>query len=322
MERENREIIKTNDAAEILKVKPSTIHKYVKEGKLKPVYESNWHIDTSKMFYLDEVYALKQSLDKPGITTGQAAKFLGLKQVTVFQYIQKGILKASKKKYRGREIFFIEPEDLEQFKSNYEERKKQDHKEFYDRKTGYAWFQQFKDTTGKQVGRILLDETGEPALYINEVKIPYEDIETKGFKPARPIKEIDYKTRKGIAKFRFVESHETFEAIELFYHYLGPKNMRVANKGDRQIEVEIKPVLIEEDIPESIYHLLDESIVEGSIEKRLKGIFIDSDVEVLAVPVPIKLKNLIREDAKKSESTIEDLVVMILKERYGLYDAD
>lgn len=60
MEQEvQRKIIKTSEAAEILQVKVSTVHKYVKEGKLKPVYEDDWQIDTTKLFYEDDILDLK-----------------------------------------------------------------------------------------------------------------------------------------------------------------------------------------------------------------------------------------------------------------------
>lgn len=42
-------IISTKEAAAELDVKINTINKYVKEGKLKPVYKENWSIDTTKI---------------------------------------------------------------------------------------------------------------------------------------------------------------------------------------------------------------------------------------------------------------------------------
>lgn len=73
--RENqKEMVTTKEAATILNVKPSTIHKYVREGKIKPVYEENWQIDATKLFYLEDVERLKNKNKKPGITTGEAAE--------------------------------------------------------------------------------------------------------------------------------------------------------------------------------------------------------------------------------------------------------
>lgn len=322
MEREDKKMITTSEAAEILNVKPSTIHKYVKEEKLKPVYDDSWHIDTTKLFYLEDVKSLKQSLKKPGITTGKAAELLGLKQVTVFQYIQRGLLKAEKHKYRGREIFFIQPEDLEQFKSYYEEVKKRDNKDFYDRKTGYAWFQSFRNASGDIEGRILLDEEEQPYLAVNTEIIPYKEIKDRGFVPLYPIQDIDYKTRKGFAKFILIKCSAAYETIELFYKYLGPKNMKISIKSNEEIEVEVKPVLLKEKIPDEIIELLEKSLIEGHLIKRLDGLFIDSELEVLSVPVPSKLKELIKEEAKNSDSTMEEIVVGILREKYGFYDTD
>ncbi|WP_242021140.1 hypothetical protein [Cytobacillus oceanisediminis] len=104
----------------------------------------------------------------------------------------------------------------------------------------------------------------------------------------------------------------------LFYSKLGPKNIKVFLGKENKITVEVKPILIKEDIPGYIFALLEESIIEGDISKRLEGVYIDSDLEVLAIAIPSKLKKKIREDAAKTKNTIEDLVISILKEKYDI----
>ncbi|RBP85972.1 helix-turn-helix protein [Cytobacillus firmus] len=314
-----REMITTNEASEILKVKPSTIHKYVKQGELKPVYEDNWHIDNTKLFYKEDVEELKKKKGKPGITTGEASKLLGLHTATIFQYIQQGLLAAEKKLYKGREFYFIAPEELERFKSFYEEQKRNEGKDFYDKNKNYAWYQEFLSPEGKDSNFLLLNEELQPYLQSqNGEQIPYEEIENAGYKPVKKISDIGYKTQKGFAKFEFTESKEFYRTMGLFYSKLGPKNLKVFLEKDNKITVEVKPILIKEYIPGNIFSLLEKSIVEGDISKRLEGVYIDSDLEVLAIAIPSKLKKKIKEDSAESKKTIEELVVSILKNKYEM----
>ncbi|MCM3393123.1 helix-turn-helix domain-containing protein [Cytobacillus oceanisediminis] len=314
-----REMITTNEAAEILKVKPSTIHKYVKQGELKPVYEDNWHIDNTKLFYKEDVEELKKKKGKPGITTGEASKLLGLHTATIFQYIQQGLLAAEKKLYKGREFYFITPEELERFKSFYEEQKRNEGKDFYYKDTNYAWYQEFHSPEGKDSNFLLLNEELQPYLQSqNGEQIPYEEIEKAGYKPVKKIPDIGYKTQKGFAKFQFTESQEFYRTMGLFYSTLGPKNIKVFLDKENKITVEVKPILIKDDIPGYIFSLLEESLIEGDISKRLEGVFIDSDLEVLAIAIPSELKRKIKEDAAESKKTIEELVVSILKNKYEM----
>lgn len=318
MERENREMISTSEAAEILEVKPSTIHKYVKEGKLKPVYEDSWHIDTHKLFFKEDIESLKNKLAKPGITTGEAAELLGVHPTTVSLYINQGELKAEKKKYRGREIYFISPEELERFKSEYVEIKKRDRKGFYDKETGYAWYQTFLDRDGNADNRIIVDEDDQAFLATgNGEIIPYNEIEKKGFEPVNPIEDIPYISKRGFAKFIFDENALFYHAIELFYKYLGPKNMKV-NKYQGKVIVEVKPILIPEIPPEDVFEEIYGAVNQGDVIKRFDGIYIHSDLEILSVAAPSILKQKIKEEADTRRITIEELVTEILMKHYNL----
>ncbi|MDE3841068.1 hypothetical protein C0966_17545 (plasmid) [Bacillus methanolicus] len=319
MDREDKEILTTKEAACELDVKPSTIHKYVKEGKIKPVYDDSWHIDGTYLFYTKDVLMLKKELVKPGITTGEAAEMLGLHHTTISQYIQKGLLRAEKKPYRGRDIYFIEPEEIERFKSNYESKKKRKRKEFYNKETGFAWFQSFIDPQGNKNNRILLGEDGEPFLrtYDNR-QIPVEFIKLEGFQPINPIPDIDYIHKRGYAKFRFTENDTFYQIIELFYQNLGPKNMKLTIAEDLSIIVEVKPILIKDNY--NVFEELEKSLVEGSVTQRLDGIYIDSDLEIITIAAPSQLKKLIKEDADKLNINMEDLVLKILKEKYGFFE--
>lgn len=319
MERENNKMISTSEAAEMLKVKPSTIHRYVKEGKLKPVYEENWQIDTTKMFFKKDIESLKDELAKPGITTGEAAELLGVHPTTITLYINQGELKAEKMKYRGREIYFISPTELERFKSEYIETKKRERKEYYDKDTGYAWFQSFIDRDGNTNNRILLDDESKPYLSTADGRqISYNEIEKKGYEPIYPITDIPYKSKRGFAKFIFEENEQFYKIIELFYKYLGPKNMKVNLNNQGNIIVEVKPVLIPEILPEEIVEGIFCSVNQGDVIKRFDGIYIHSDLEILSVAAPSELKQKIKEDADSRKMNIEDLVIEILNNHYEI----
>lgn len=315
MSDEKNGIITTKEAAKLLDVKPSTIHKYVKEGKLKPVYENNWHIDATKLFYVKDIEQLKNEFVKPGITTGEASELLGLHLTTISQYIQKGELKAEKKLYKGREIYFIEREELERFKNSYEWSKKKEQKEFLDKETGYAWFQCFSDSLGRSENRILLDEGGEPFLFTSDSrKIPLNKIKSEGYQPTTSIADIDYISKRGYAKFKFMISDLFFSVVDLFYKNLGPKNMKMSVDGD-EVVIEIKPVVIRGEVPSTSVQYLENNIIEGGVSTRVDGVIINSDLETITVAVPSELKERIKREAELSKNTIEEVVLKILTEK-------
>ncbi|MFT9493875.1 MULTISPECIES: helix-turn-helix domain-containing protein [Bacillota] len=318
MENQNSDMLTTKEAARILNVKPTTIHKYVREGKLKPVYTDGWQIDATKLFYTADIEALKKELQKPGITTGEAADLLGIHITTISQYIQKGIIKAGKKLYRGREIYFIEPEEIERFKSVYDQKKKREQKNFFDKETGFAWFQSFIDSKGNSNNRILPNDEGEPYLNTEDGKqIHIDKVLLLGFQPVFQIPDIDYISKRGYAKFKFSISENFYSIITYFYKYLGPKNMKVAVNEDQSITVEVKPFFLREQLNSEEIKELNKSLVEGSIICRYDGILVNSDLETITVAVPADLKDLVKKEAERTGHTIEEIVLDSLKEKFN-----
>ncbi|MGR9635438.1 helix-turn-helix domain-containing protein [Bacillus cereus] len=64
----------TKEAAKQLNIAESTLHKYVKDGLIKPVYD-DWKQDGSRLFYVDDIERLAESIKKPkGITISELAK--------------------------------------------------------------------------------------------------------------------------------------------------------------------------------------------------------------------------------------------------------
>jgi hypothetical protein len=316
---EKQPMINTKDAAKLLGVKTSTIHRYVKDGKLEPVYKENWQIDGTKYFYINDVESLVEK--KPGITTGEAAKILSLHPTTITQYINRGLLKTEKKLYKGRELHFIEPDELERFKESYETKKKWEQKEFYDKEGGYGWFQLFMKAEGEEeIGRIVFNDEEQPFLFTNTGReINLEDIKEEGFIPFYPLSEADYIHKKGYAKFRFPYkrqvTNEVFEAVDVFYRFIGPKNMKMT-LHNHTILVEVKPFLIPLEYSQPISELISKNLIEGKLIQRHDGIYIDSDLETITFSLPSNLKKAIKEDAEKLNITMEEHVLEIINQKY------
>lgn len=317
---EQRKIIKTSEAANILQVKVSTIHKYVKEGKLKPLYEDDWQIDTTKLFYEDDILNFKKTLIKPGLTTGEAAELLGIHITTVSQYIHKGIIRAVRQHYKGRELYFIEPAELERVKSELSLQKRENQKSFIDRDHNIAWFQSFQNEDTGEFGRILLNDENEPLLLTNQNRqITYDDIKRLGFRPLYKLADSKYINKKGYALFQFPYDKNlgspAFKLFDLFYKLAGPKNMKV-NVINQNIIVEIKPVLLPVIEDKTLINTLKSNLQNGDIHLRHNGIYIDSEVETITFSLPAELKQYIKNDAEKLKMTMEEFVLEIVKEKY------
>lgn len=311
-----REIVTTEVAAKMLNVKKTTILKYVKDGELSPVYK-NHYIDKTKLFYKDDIEELQKQLAKPGLTTSEAGKMLGVHSGTILQYIQQGQLKAERKEYRGKVFNFISFEELERFKSAYEMMKKSEGKDFYDKKTKYAWFQEFKDKNGNTNHFLLLDDNALPYLQNSEGEhIAYNDIQKSGYEPFRAVPNPGYINKKGYAKFEFTVSETFCRIMNRLYHYLGPKNIKVFLESEQSVVVEVKPILIKEELSSEEFQLLDAAVIDGSITKRLDGFYIDSDLEIIQVAVPSRIKEMVKLEAERENLTMEELVLKILKEKY------
>ena len=74
-------------------------------------------------------------------------------------------------------------------------------------------------------------------------------------------------------------------------------------------QVEIKPVLLTESAQE-IVELLESVLVSGKINKRSRGIYIDSDLEVVRVKVSSNLKEELQQKAKElGKKNVEELLL-------------
>ena len=312
-----RKEITSREAAELLDVKITTIQKYVREKRLVPSNEASWHIDNRKYFYEDDILKLKKELAKPGYTTGEIAKKLNLHPVTVSQYVSKGLLKAEKHIYRGREISFVSPEEYERFSNEYQEKKRAEKKEFYDKDTGIAWFQSFIKSDGT-FGRILIEEN-RPILVTSEgSRVAINDIVSTGFTPQNRVEDHGYSSKKGYARFEFPYlediNNPIYDFIERCYKHIGFKNIKLGF-NESVIILEIKPYLFSYDtIPQNLEKQLNLYIKEGNITPSRNGLFVDSDYEILTFAAPSSLKKEVKRSSEEKSLTMEELLLKIVTE--------
>lgn len=315
---DERKEITSREAAELLDVKITTIQKYVRENKLTPSNEGSWHIDNRKYFYEDEVIQLKKELAKPGYTTGEVAKKMKLHAVTVSQYVSKGLLKAEKHIYRGRELSFISPEEYERFSNEYLEKKRAERKEFYDKELGIAWFQSFSNSHGV-IGRILLEKNNPVLVTSRGSKIDITELKSNGFSPRTNIVDHGYSSKKGYASFEFPYDEDInspiYDFIEICYEQLGPKNMKISAVADTSVTLEIKPHLFPwETCSKDTLDLISSFITEGSATQSRNGLFIDSDHEIFTFSAPSSLKKQVKVLSEKRKVTMEELLSEIVSE--------
>lgn len=319
----DKNFLTTAEVAERLNVTPNTIYKYVREGKLVPLYDHKWRMRKSKVFSLEQVEKLEKEYKKPGLTTGEVSAELGIHVVTINSYIQANTLKAEKHLYKGREIYFIEPEELERFrKENYTSgEQKLDKKDFYLKEKGFLLFQLFVNkythelarlmTIKNQSGKLLTEGGEEYSLEIGT---------SRGFEPYQRIENKEYSTKRGYVKFNFPRPQQiknnVYTAIETLYVAAGPQNIRY-NFQAQSLEIEIKPVLIKTE-DKNIKELLQQHLIEGKILVQPDGIYLDSDLESLIITVPSQLKEYIRERAKKENKSMEQLAIEAFKKAWDI----
>lgn len=317
----NEKYLTTKEAAEELNVSVPTIYKYVKEKKLRPVYEDKWQIDETLLFKQEDVEEVKESFTKPGLTTGEVAKDVGVHPTTVASYINQGLLKATKQPYMGRELYFIKEEDLESFKEHNNFQKNREKKQFFTKDKKYYLFQRLHNKEESILGRIM-DLDGEKGKVLTEEGRAFllSNMEDEGFSRVETFKERKYITKRGYAYFQFnLPNHISspiFDLIELFYRKIGNKNMRLSiNEGI--IELEVKPILLsgiaESTNPHEV-QILKDHIKKGTVSVRHNGVLIDSEIDSLVVPIPSKLKEELKNVADKQGITLEKYVIGLLQE--------
>lgn len=314
----SNDLLTTAQVAEMLDKSVNTIYKYVKEKKLRPVYEDSWQIDQTLLFKREDVEELREKLKMPGLTTGQVAKKLNLHVTTVNSYIKRGILQAEKHFHigLGKHVYFVKEEEIENFKVHQD--RFHDAKQFYQRDGSFFLFQSLHHPDKNEWGRII-DLTNEGKVMMDQGRtLSLPQAQEEGFVPKYTITEHPIIHQKGYCKFEFPKpqhiSSPIYNVIDLFYQAYGRKNIRMTLMNDK-IQLEVKPKFIEVDPVQ--YHmeweLLNKHLKDGKLLKRHNGFYIDSDLEAIVVHVRTEVKNQIKEQAELSGLTMDEFIGRLIK---------
>ncbi|WP_217585494.1 helix-turn-helix domain-containing protein [Lentibacillus saliphilus] len=312
----------TKEVAQVLEVAVPTIYKYVRERKLKPVYDDKWQIDETLLFAPEDVERLEEEMVKPGLTTGDVADELGIHPSTVASYIKRGIIKAEKHHYMGRELFFVTREELDTFKQHHNLQQRRNSKSFYSKKTGLYLFQALLHEETNALARIMeLNHEDGKIVTENGEMIALSEMDIKGFSPIEHFTDRPYITKKGYVSFKFEKPYHIaspiFNIIEILYKESGYKNIRL-QEADGHIYLDIKPMIIQSLTEDKHPHeigLLKRHITEGKISIRHNGVMLDSGLERLTIHLPSKLKEAVVTKAKEQHLSIDDYVEKLLQEQ-------
>ena len=125
-------IITIEDVMEMLSISlKKTIYTYIQQEKLNPINKDDWHIEGRYEFDIEDVVRLQEELKKPGLTTKEVAQQLDISVTTVNKYIKQELLPAFQEEYRGINCYFVNKEDLEEFKRTHEAGRKPSKRHFY-----------------------------------------------------------------------------------------------------------------------------------------------------------------------------------------------
>ncbi|MCM3068450.1 helix-turn-helix domain-containing protein [Priestia flexa] len=310
-------IITIEDVMEMLSISSKkTIYTYIQQGKLNPINKDDWHIEGRYEFDSEDVVRLQEELKKPGLTTKEVAQQLDISVTTVNKYIKQGWLPAFQEEYRGINCYFVHEEDVDEFKRTHEVGRKPSKRHFYDAEQNIALFQLFvkKREEKEQFARIISVEDPIMAITDQHEEVTLEELLHRGFEAVYEIESKKAITKEGYATFAFKQTayakSQLYKLMDVFYQYLSPTNMRITpQEENEQFIVEIKPVLLMESSQELV-ELLESVLVSGKVNKRNRGIYIDSDVEVIRVKVSGDLKKDLEHKAKElGKRNIEELLL-------------
>ncbi|WP_214482926.1 helix-turn-helix domain-containing protein [Bacillus sp. SM2101] len=325
MNTNEKTIVTSQEAARILNVNRNTIYKYVKNGELQTSNKDTWHYDGGYYFDIEELERFKKLIEKPGLTTSEAANILGVKPVTVFNYIKDGKLPSFRQEYRGRIYNFILEDVLNEFLNLREENATKSSRQFYSSSLKIALYQRFQNEIDECCRVITLGEDRENTMMLSQTGEMYSLSEAMkiGFKPSYQINNISPCYKKGEVSFNFIKPTNTLSSIysfiDLFYQYAGVKNLDIEDKSEF-IKVAVKPMSLKiEGINiNSEITKMKEFLESGEISLRPDGsLLLVSNYEPLTVYLDRDLKEQIRHKAKDEGVSMDELISTKIKELAG-----
>lgn len=313
---DKREKLTTKSAAEFLNVADVTIHKYVKDGLLEPVYK-NWKDDGTKLFFLEDIQKLAVELKRPdGLSISEIAKRLDVSNSYILQNIKRGKLIAEKHVYRGKQTYFIEPEIAEQFIKNIQLGKK--HNPIELNGTEYFLYQKLYNMHDDSMIAFVIDIQNRRVLTNNDELLTLEEAIEKGYKISHRIKKGSYFTNKGTLKFEFMKPsmYESmfFDIVNWFYVHLTPSNMNI-NVIDNVVIVSVKAATIPVDTMyfQKEIQYLKKHLIEGNLNIRENKVLLCSDWASVKFYLREHEKEKLRKLAKEQSISLEHLCQNLIR---------
>lgn len=306
---DGEDILTTQQVAEILELSVQSVYRYLKNGEIKPIYQDKWKQDKSHLFRLSDVEALKLKIQRPqGKGVAEAAAVLNASNSTVIKYIKSGELKATMHKYKGRNTYFIQDQDLADFK----ERKQGEGLSTLGKSRSFAkdkihyLFQPF--VNGVDVARVIAVSPPIELIWDNKT-YTLDQIREMGFTPFYKInikKTIINKQNKIV--FEVPVNYENlnsiaFKSIDMLIQIFGVTNIKF-EFDEKYIKVIVYETFIELDQGyisnnEELFSFLKKHISQGALILRHNGYIFDSELNSITFPISKELKESLKNRADK-----------------------
>ncbi|MGU3443501.1 helix-turn-helix domain-containing protein [Bacillus cereus] len=317
MQFDKREKLNTKQAAKQLNIAESTLHKYVKEGLIKPVYD-DWKQDGSRLFYVDDIERLAEAIKIPkGITISELAKKIGKTKTYIQKQIKLGDLSAEKIVYRGKQTFLIDSAEAKKFIEKVSVGSSLRHFINIDGKD-YFLYQLLENRVTNNTARIIDIEIGKVLTDCNEVK-DLEAILNEGYYPKVYIEKGRGFTTKKVVTFTFPFPQnfddKIYNIIDWLYAHINGSNITI-NIKEEKILFTIKPIIISTKINncQEEINFMKKFITEGSISVRDEKIILSSEWDGISFYLRHFEKENLKKNARKKGISMEQLCEDLIRE--------
>lgn len=317
MQFDKREKLNTKQAAKQLNIAESTLHKYVKDGLIKPVYD-DWKQDGSRLFYVDDIERLGEAIKIPkGITISELAKKIGKTKTYIQKQIKLGDLSAEKIVYRGKQTFLIDSAEAKKFIEKVSVGSSSRHFINIDGKD-YFLYQLLENRVTNNTARIIDIEIGKVLTDCNEVK-DLEAILNEGYYPKVYIEKGRGFTTKKVVTFTFPFPQnfddKIYNIIDWLYAHINGSNITI-NIKEEKILFTIKPIIISTKINncQEEINFMKKFITEGSISVRDEKIILSSEWDGISFYLRHFEKENLKKNARKKGISMEQLCEDLIRE--------
>lgn len=312
------------EAAAILEKTIPTIYSYIRKGKLQTIPLPKWrrkgHLIPKEQ--VESLLRQQQEERRAGWTTAKVATFLGLSRTTVHRLIHEGKLPATKGTMSGKEAFYVDEQSVRLFAQEQEEylqKERLKRRSFYDKEKNIAFYQHFSSPS-VQEARLIWNHEREWSFLIipTHESIPYnEGVYKQGLTPAYEIRYGEPSSMPGLAKIVMPLNHPlTMKCMDIIYSQCDIINlyMDVDIISTNSLTLKMRQSILK-DVPESVSTFMKDRLKEGVIRIEGETMLIASDIELLTIQLPIKLKDKLRKSSEAENKDMQDIIVECLEEK-------